>query len=146
MLPMKATSRTRRKGFGCRKYQAGQDDQPGAGEKQVSQLEARRDEAGDQGQRRRSQQRGAGDDADLLRAEADRREVDRQDDDRKAVAKSAQRPRAVQAKNIRRGFHRSRRCEGGAPQDMSHLRDGARQRLAARQLIGRLPMARMSCT
>ena len=90
----------RRESFCRRKNQAGEDDQSGAGEKQVSQFKARCDEARDQGQSGRSQQRSAGDDADLLRAKADHREVDRQDDDRKAVAEPAQASRSVKTGNV----------------------------------------------
>src|ERR1700674_5030926 len=78
----------RRDALRRREYEAGENDQSGAGEKKIPQLKPRCDEARDQGQRRRSKQRGAGDYPDLLRRKADGREIDRKNDDRKAIAKS----------------------------------------------------------
>ena len=87
--------------LGRRKYQAGENHQAGAGEKQAAQFEPRCDEAGEQGEGGGPQQRGAGDDADRLRAEAHGLEVDRENDDGKTVAEAAQRAGGVQAENIR---------------------------------------------
>ncbi len=113
------------KRLGGRKYQAGENDQRRTGEKQAAQLEPRRDKTGEQGQRGGPQQRGAGDDADLLRAEACGRQIDRQNDDGKAVAESAQRAGGVQIENIGRRFAQAAR-------HVSSPKNGARQRLAAR--------------
>src|SRR5712671_4954215 len=100
----------RRDGLRRREYEAGESDQSGAGEKQTSQLKTRCNEAGDQRQRRSSKQRGAGDDSDQFRAEADGRKVDRENNDGKTVAESAQRPCAIQTKDVRWSFTGGGRC------------------------------------
>jgi hypothetical protein len=57
----------RRDGLRCREYEARESDQSGTGEKKASQLVTRGDEPDNQCHRRRSKQRGARDDSNLLR-------------------------------------------------------------------------------
>jgi hypothetical protein len=136
-------------GLRRREYDACENAQSGADEKQAPQFVAGRNEACDQRQRSRSQQRSAGDNSDLLRRETNRRKVDRENDDGEAVAEPAKRPRAIQVQDIRRRFGQGERLHRDArrmvrrikklAQDMSHLHNGARQ-----LLTGRLPIARTS--
>src|SRR5260370_40408823 len=66
----------------------------------------RRDQADEQGEHGRPEEGRRRHKPDLDRAEADRREISRQDDDREAVAESAQTSRGVEQIDVRAiGWH-----------------------------------------
>ena len=96
-----------------------------AEQQQIAQRIAPREHADRERRRRGAEQRRRRHDADFHRPVAERRQIDRQQDDRKTVAEAAQRACGIEQPD-------GGRCDHVAlPQDMSHLRGGARQHLAA---------------
>ena len=80
----------------ARKGEPGRDHQAGAGDQQVAQVMARREEADRERQQRGAEQRRGRHQPDLERRIAERRQIGRQDDDREPVAETAHAARRIE--------------------------------------------------